>query len=262
MEYRPLRIKAELFPYDNIDIKPLMVELAKCGMIFPYMDGKTLCIQIVNFRKHQSPHTAEQGSTLQAPYMHQIPENIIQQNDLRGFLSQENPPVNDDAPNMHGTSTLPAALIPDSLLLIADTIRDLDYDPGEEGKDMVKGDYQSDELKAVCWAIEKKTGNKSAWQKKYWPIWNRAIANIGADRLIEAINNRDFYNIEHLVREPEDGMISWIEDLEMKTMSKDWQETKDDETIHPEVEELLDIAFSNKDTSGPSDEELRLADGR
>ena len=96
LEDRPLRIKAELFPYDNCDIEAMLEELAgkkDCdgtpSFILRYGDKKRY-IQIVNFLKHQTPHIKEQASIIPAP-------------------------------DMHGASTSETHLIPDSGFLIADT---------------------------------------------------------------------------------------------------------------------------------------------
>jgi hypothetical protein len=65
LEDRPLRIKAEVFPYrDGIDADALLSWLDKHDFIQRYeVDGKA-CIQINNFEKHQNPHKNEEPSEL------------------------------------------------------------------------------------------------------------------------------------------------------------------------------------------------------
>ncbi len=65
LEDRPLRIKAEVFPYrDGIDAEGLLAWLADHDFIERYsVDGKA-CIQINNFEKHQNPHKNEEPSDL------------------------------------------------------------------------------------------------------------------------------------------------------------------------------------------------------
>lgn len=65
LEDRPLRIKAETFPYrENIDINGYLTELVSLGFIERYeVDGKKI-IQIFNFAKHQTPHSTEKPSEL------------------------------------------------------------------------------------------------------------------------------------------------------------------------------------------------------
>jgi hypothetical protein len=67
LEDRPKRIKGELFPFDTLDVEPLLRELDQRGLIFRYaVDGLAL-IQIVAFLKHQNPHHREPPSTLPSP---------------------------------------------------------------------------------------------------------------------------------------------------------------------------------------------------
>ena len=65
LEDRPLRIKAETFPYrENLDINGYLTQLYRLGFIVRYVvDGQPL-IQVVNFEKHQTPHNTEKSSLL------------------------------------------------------------------------------------------------------------------------------------------------------------------------------------------------------
>ena len=65
LEDRPLRIKAEIFPYrENLDINRYLTELHTLGFIVRYaIDGLSL-IYIINFNKHQNPHKTERDSEL------------------------------------------------------------------------------------------------------------------------------------------------------------------------------------------------------
>lgn len=53
MEDRPKRIKAEIFPYDNIDVDDQLSRLQSAGFINRYGVGEMKVIQVVNFTKHQ-----------------------------------------------------------------------------------------------------------------------------------------------------------------------------------------------------------------
>lgn len=65
IEDRPLRIKAETFPYrENLDVNGYLTELQRLGFIHRYLAGEHSVIQIVNFAKHQTPHNTEKPSTL------------------------------------------------------------------------------------------------------------------------------------------------------------------------------------------------------
>jgi len=67
LEDRPKRIKGDLFPFDSIEVEPLLVELDTHGLIARYaVDGAKL-IQILAFSKHQNPHHKEPESRLPPP---------------------------------------------------------------------------------------------------------------------------------------------------------------------------------------------------
>ena len=60
LEYRPKRLKIEIFPYDNFKIERMIIELKDAGFITLYeIDGEAL-ILINNWEKHQKPHYKEQ----------------------------------------------------------------------------------------------------------------------------------------------------------------------------------------------------------
>lgn len=68
LEERPLRIKAELFPFDQVDVVSLLSELEAANTADPLIiryvvDGKRY-IKIPSFRKHASPHYTEKASEI------------------------------------------------------------------------------------------------------------------------------------------------------------------------------------------------------
>lgn len=68
LEDRPLRIKAEVFPYESVQVEKLLDKLDMCGgdLIQRYeVDGERY-IQITNFSQHQNPHKNEKGSCIPA----------------------------------------------------------------------------------------------------------------------------------------------------------------------------------------------------
>lgn len=75
LEDRPMRLKAEIFPYrEGIDLDAMLTWLAshKDGdgnpeFIIRYSVGGQKYIQIINFKKHQNPHVKESASTIPAP---------------------------------------------------------------------------------------------------------------------------------------------------------------------------------------------------
>ena len=65
LEDRPIRIKAEIFPYrEGLNIEKILDWLACNGFIIRYRYGETRYIQIVNFAKHQNPHKNEAPSEI------------------------------------------------------------------------------------------------------------------------------------------------------------------------------------------------------
>lgn len=70
LEDRPRRIKAEVLPYDDVDVDGLLSALAARGFIVRYAAGGNQYIAICNFAKHQNPHIKENASTIPAPDLH------------------------------------------------------------------------------------------------------------------------------------------------------------------------------------------------
>lgn len=67
LEDRPLRIKAAVFPYREVDINGYLTVLSRLGFIQRYVVGPDKYIAVVNFQKHQSPHNTEKKSTIPEP---------------------------------------------------------------------------------------------------------------------------------------------------------------------------------------------------
>lgn len=68
LEDRPLRIKAEIFPYrDSLDVNRYLTELSRLGFVQRYEVGGKRYIQVINFKEHQNPHHTEKGSVIPAP---------------------------------------------------------------------------------------------------------------------------------------------------------------------------------------------------
>lgn len=63
---RPLRIKAEVLPYDNCDIEKLLDDLHHAKFITRYIVNDNHYIEIRNFTKHQNPHPKEAPSIIPA----------------------------------------------------------------------------------------------------------------------------------------------------------------------------------------------------
>lgn len=109
LEDRPLRIKAETFPYrENIDINGYLTELQRLGFIQRYSVNGIGLIQVVNFTKHQNPHHTEKASELPSI-------------DSQDVVLKDVSSTTDKQPLDNGEETVPLLLIPDSLLLTPDS---------------------------------------------------------------------------------------------------------------------------------------------
>lgn len=67
LEYRPKKIKIEVYPYDEIDIISLIAELHGKKFISVYENEGCFFIQINNFIKHQNPHPKEKSNNYPEP---------------------------------------------------------------------------------------------------------------------------------------------------------------------------------------------------
>ena len=70
LEDRPKRIKADLFPYREVDVENNLTTLEFNGFIKRIEIGEKFYIQIVNFTKHQVCNVKEPESTVPAQYWH------------------------------------------------------------------------------------------------------------------------------------------------------------------------------------------------
>src|SRR5712671_578706 len=65
LEDRPLRIRAEIFPYDHqLNCDDLLNELQDAHFIHRYVVENRHYIQILSFHRHQKPHPTEKPSTI------------------------------------------------------------------------------------------------------------------------------------------------------------------------------------------------------
>lgn len=64
LEYRPKKIKMELFPLDNYDVAGGIDNLVKAGFLKVYEVGDYKVIRVISFHEHQNPHGTEKDSKL------------------------------------------------------------------------------------------------------------------------------------------------------------------------------------------------------
>jgi hypothetical protein len=100
LEDRPLRIKAEIFPYrEGLDINGYLTELERLEFIDRYtVDGVNI-IQVRTFSVHQNPHKTEKAS--------ELPAKPVESSSCA---------ITVKAPLKNDGLTEPAVLIPDSLI--------------------------------------------------------------------------------------------------------------------------------------------------
>jgi hypothetical protein len=67
LEYRPKRIKAEIFPYSSVNIERILTDLANARFIIRYEISGGSYIAIPSWHKHEHPHSKEPESSLPAP---------------------------------------------------------------------------------------------------------------------------------------------------------------------------------------------------
>ncbi len=64
--WKPIEIKLDIFPYDNLDFESILEALLKYGFIVKYVVNKEVLGFIPSFLKHQIPNSHEAKSTLDA----------------------------------------------------------------------------------------------------------------------------------------------------------------------------------------------------
>lgn len=114
LEDRPLRVKAELFPYrEKLDVNGYLSVLARHGFIVRYENTGKRYIQVLNFRKHQSPHHTEKAKGM--PFYTDAKSLILEGN---GYATVSESLVNsEELVPERSDSLIPDLLIPDSLIL-------------------------------------------------------------------------------------------------------------------------------------------------
>lgn len=148
LEDRPKRIKMELFPLDGYDPETGLESLQKLGFITRYVIDDKAVIQLVSFRKHQSPHGTEKDS--------ELPDSnglyTVNSRGNNGQVTGEKQLVPVISPLDNVISPLDNALIPDSL--IPDSlIPDKPAKPSARKRAMPDDFTVSDRVTA--WATEK-----------------------------------------------------------------------------------------------------------
>ncbi|WP_239142495.1 hypothetical protein [Pseudomonas sp. MIL9] len=116
LEDRPLRIKAEIFPYREADVDAMLHWLAHKGFIVRYQaDGKSY-IEVINFTKHQNPHKNEKESEIPS-----VSDGCIT-SDFLGTRSELIGTARADSLSSDSDLLIPDSLIPDVLIPDSETL--------------------------------------------------------------------------------------------------------------------------------------------
>ena len=124
LEDRPKRIRAAVFPYEDVDVDSMLDRLHQAGLAIRYEVDQDKYIAIPNFLKHQSPHSREMPSVIPQPSQ----PNLVNAPAQPGqWPTTQTMPEHDlgrqDVPSCPPDSPFlnPDSLIPDSPLLIEDS---------------------------------------------------------------------------------------------------------------------------------------------
>ena len=113
IEWREKKIKAQVLPYDNCNVKNIAINLDNLGFIRFYSDSDTTYINITNFSKHQNPHKNEREKGSDIPEYTELMRQAI---DLKGLtINPDKSRLNQDEDGTNRADSL--ILIPDSCSL-------------------------------------------------------------------------------------------------------------------------------------------------
>lgn len=148
LEDRPLRIKAETFPYrDGLDVNGYLTELQRLGFIVRYTVGEDALIQVVNFKKHQTPHNTEKPSELPPVEAGIVTGGSLQKTSVNYTLSNgEN--VNALPPD--SLLLIPDSLIPDSLIPESNQPKSKTLQPALPVAEKKSGGGLTEQMQKVC----------------------------------------------------------------------------------------------------------------
>jgi hypothetical protein len=114
LEDKPRFIKAEIFPYYECDINGELTKLERCGFVRRYTGAGLSVIEVLNFKKHQSPHNTEKASSLPSYEQRDaVSPCSVREHEINGGLTVDSPCDND---GNRPDSLIPDSLIPDSLI--------------------------------------------------------------------------------------------------------------------------------------------------
>ena len=172
LEYKSRKIKAQLLPYDDVDIEALVSSLDKSRLISIYSNTDSKYIHITNFVKHQNPHKNEKDKGTDTPTMDDDNSKTVDTIDSKPLsdLIAINPDLNasDRADSCF--------LIPDSLSLIPDSLI-LNPDPPNPDKTLVELKHDDSNFNQF-WNLYGKSINKLKCESKFKKLSQDCIDKI------------------------------------------------------------------------------------
>lgn len=116
-ENRPRKIKAEIFPYEDVNVEACIAQLCAKQFLTMYeVDGEQY-IEVTNWHKHQTPHHRETASDIPPP-----PQQKRQKKQRDADAqSMHQPSINEASAKDGPSKSSDVPLIPDSGFLIPDS---------------------------------------------------------------------------------------------------------------------------------------------
>lgn len=189
LEFRPLRIKAELFPYDNCDIHGLLQQLADRGFVRAYESGDIRVLEIPKFCEHQRCHPDERSEGLPLPSESEETVVFLGRNAMPGNTAPKpgNLPANCALPSFNPSTSCPSTgsaastPLPRRRSKPADPLRwsaesgwegITDADRAEWSHAYPAADIPVELGKAALWLkANPKKAKKSNWRKWVTTVW-------------------------------------------------------------------------------------------
>lgn len=211
LEDRPDRIKIQLFPSDDLDVKSLLDELTSKvdangspAFLIRYQVDGIRYIQIVHFLSHQSPHKHERLSTIPGP------SRIRVQDTSRVVVSDEHDTPTVEASDEHKSCH------PDSLLLIPDSFA-FSLEVQEKASELLQF-TPLQAIKKAAWEVSslETKDRRHVFSKQYDKDIRTYIKEIGVKPLIMDLLSLQGKGVEYpldycMKSEPEHRWARWAQ---------------------------------------------------
>ena len=180
-----------LFSLTDDTSGPSLDELERVGVIERGLtESGQRVIQIVNWSRHQR---------IEKPNFAAALPPIVTGDEKNANVEAERPPT---ANSTTSRGVIPGGVDDKSPTHINDlrpTSNDLrsKSSPPDGGSKRMS---QSEQFKELCWWIERHTGSRQVWNRKYADTWNTHLGRYGVEVLIGLVADRDFQNAEYAIK--------------------------------------------------------------